>query len=179
MRQGIICFSLTLLILLLCSCSLKSEIENREDIGLLGGPRTEMLNKEDDGKIAAARLEQILEAIKIQDKDAIKKMFSIQAQEEADDLDGGIDYLYTLIKGDVERWEKIGGSVDESINDGDTIKMIRYRFNVYTDKEEYLFSILEYTKDTENPQNIGLYCLKVINVNDKEPKFSEAGIYKP
>ncbi len=42
-----------------------------------------------------------------------------------------------------------------------------------------LFSVLEYTKDADNPKNIGLYCQNVINVKDEEPSFSDIGIYRP
>ncbi len=179
MSKWILCLTLVLMIMLLCSCSLEAKSENGEKIDSLGESRIEMLNKVDDGEIAAARLEQIIEAIKGQEKDTIKNMFSIQAQNEAKDLDEGIDYLFALIEGNIKSWDRIGGSVDESTNDGHTIKKSRYRFNVYTDKGQYLFSILEYTKDDQNSKNIGVYCLKIINVDGEEPIFSNAGIYMP
>lgn len=179
MRKLILNLTLVFLVLLLSSCALNGKTPNTENTDSTGGSRTDMLNKEDEGKIAIARLEQIIEAINNQDKNMIKEMFSEQAQSEAKDLDGGIDYLFTLIEGNIESWEKIGGSVDESTNEGHTTTKFRYRFNVYTDKEQYSFSILEYTKDADNPKNIGLYCLKVINAKDEEPVFSDAGIYRP
>ena len=135
------------------------------------------INKEDEGKIATNRLEQIIEAINIRDKDIIKEMFSEQAISEAEDLDGGVNYLFTLIDEKILSWDKIGGSVDESIDEGRTTTMYWYRFNINTENEQYLISISEYTKDDENPKNIGLYSIKVINVEDEEPKFSEPGIY--
>jgi hypothetical protein len=138
-----------------------------------------MLNRASEGKIADARLEEILEAIKNQDKMAIKGMFSEQAQSEAEDIDQGIEYLFTLVEGNIESWKKIGGTVDESNRHGRGTIQFRYRYNVYTDKEEYLFSILEFTKDSDNPENVGMYCLKVFNVKDEERVFSDAGIYMP
>jgi hypothetical protein len=138
-----------------------------------------MLNRASEGKIADARLEEILEAIKNQDKTAIEGMFSEQAQSEAEDIDQGIEYLFTLVEGDIESWKKIGGIVDESNRHGrGTIKSL-YRYNVHTDKEEYLFSILEFTKDSDNPENVGMYSLTVNNMKDEEPVFSDAGIYVP
>jgi hypothetical protein len=116
----------------------------------VGGSRTEMLNRANDGEIADASLEEILEAIKNQDRTAIKGMFSEQAQSE----------------------------YESNYHGRGTIKS-RYRYNVYTDKEEYLFSILEFTKDSDNPKNVGMYCLKVFNVKDEEVVFSDAGIYMP
>lgn len=136
-----------------------------------------MLNKDNDTKKANTHLEQVIESIKNKDKDSIKEMFSEKALDEAKDLDERIDYLFTLIEGDIESWEKIGGTVDESNDDGRKTIKSRYRYNVNTEKDQYLFSILEYTKDDNDPENVGVYCLKIINVKDEEPIFSDAGIY--
>ncbi|OPX41826.1 hypothetical protein CLHUN_43050 [Ruminiclostridium hungatei] len=143
------------------------------------GSRVGMLNKSNDDEKADARLKQIIESIKNKDKERIKVMFSEQALNEAKDLDERIDYLIALIKGNVESWDRIGGSVDETNNYGHKQIKSSFRYNVYTEQEQYLFSILEYTKDDDNPENVGVYSLKVINVKDEEPKFSDAGIYKP
>lgn len=179
MRKLIFGLTFVFAILIFSSCSLKRETKNTPNGGLLGGLRTDMLNKEDEGKIATVRLEQIIEAINKQDKNTINDMFSEQAKNEAKDLDEKIDYLFTLIDGEIESWDKIGGTVDESIDDDQITTKSRYRFNVYTDKQQYLFSIMEYTKSTKNSKLIGLYSLKVVNISDEEPLFSEAGIYKP
>lgn len=165
-KKNIVLF-LLINILLLSSCS------------LLGGSRTDMHNKDNDAKKANTRLEQVIESIKNKDKDSIKEMFSEKALDEAKDLDERIDYLFTLIEGEIESWEKIGGTVDESNDDGRKIIKSRYRYNVNTETEQYLFSILEYTKDDKHQENVGVYCLKIFNVEDKEPIFSDAGIYKP
>lgn len=166
MNKKNIVLLLLLNILLLSSCS-------------LGGERTDILNKDNDDKKADDRLEQIIESIKNKDKDSIKAMFSEQALNEAKDLDERIDYLFTLVEGNIESWDRIGGSVDETNDYGLKVVESRFRYNVYTDKEQYLFSILEYTQDANNPENVGVYCLKIINVKDEEPIFSDAGIYKP
>lgn len=167
MSKKIIVLFLLANILLLSSCS------------LLGGSRTDMLNKNNDERKADARLEQVIKSIKNKDKDSIKAMFSKHALNEAKDLDERIHYLFTLIEGDIKSWERIGGSVDESDDHGRKTIKSRYRYDVYTDQEQYLFSILEYTKDDNNPENVGVYSLKIINVKNEEPIFSDAGIYKP
>jgi hypothetical protein len=138
-----------------------------------------MLDKASDDKKADARLEQVIEAIQNSDKDGIKAMFSEQALNEAKDIDERIDYLVTFIEGDIESWERIGGSVKERNEYGHKTILSRFRFNVYTDKEQYLFSIREYTSYTDQPENVGLYSLKIYNVKDDEPSFPDAGIYMP
>ena len=153
-------------IVLLSSCS-------------LGRSRTEMLNQDNDDQKADTRLEQVIELIKSKDKNGIKALFSVQALNEAKDIDDRIDYLFGLIEGNIESWDRIGGSVDETNDDGRKTVKSRFRYNVYTENEQYLFSILEYTQNTNYPDYVGVYCLKIINIKDEEPIFSDAGIYKP
>ena len=159
-------------ILLLSSCS-------------LGGSRTEMLNRNDDRKKADARLEQILEAIKNKDKDDLKAMFSKQALDEVDDIDGRMDYLFDFFQGKVISWEEDGSIIGETNNHGHKVKESKAFYNVDTDKQKYLFFLLEYTVDTDNLDNIGLYTLRIIKAEDKETQFGYwqdmkiAGIYKP
>ncbi|WP_117387098.1 DUF5104 domain-containing protein [Ruminiclostridium hungatei] len=167
MSKKIIVLALIVNIILLSSCS------------LLGGSRTDMLNKYNEDEKADARLEQIIESIKNKDKDSMKGTFSEQALKEAKDLDERIDYVFSLIEGDIKSWESIGGSIDETGDYGQKIIKSRFRYDVYTDQEQYLFSILEYTKNDKHPENVGVYSLKIINVKDEEPIFSDAGIYKP
>lgn len=158
----------------LCSCS-------------LGGSRVQMLNKDNDEGKADARLEQIIEAIKNKDKDSLKKIFSKQAINEAEDLDGRIDYLFDFVQGNIESWETIvHGNAYESINHGSRIKKSSSWYYVNTDKQKYLFFFLDNTIDTDHPENVGVYMLQVIKAEDKETQFDGgglktgcAGIYKP
>lgn len=159
-------------ILLLSSCS-------------LGGSREEMLNRDNDDKKADARLEQVIEAIKNKDKDVLKSMFSKQALDETDDFDGSMDYLFDFFQGEVDSWKSNGSIVSETNNYGHKTKEVKSFYNVDTDKQEYLFFLLEYTVDTDHPDNVGLYTLRVIKAEDKETQFGYwqdmkiAGIYKP
>ncbi|WP_242942794.1 DUF5104 domain-containing protein [Papillibacter cinnamivorans] len=139
----------------------------------------------DDGSKADARLEEVIEAIKNEDKEALKAMFSEQALNEADDLDGQMDYLLGFIQGNIESWKFQGGSADGANYEGHKTRKSRYWYSVKTDKEEYLFFLLEYTEDTDHPENVGLYMLQVIYMKDEDTQFDGgndilcAGIYKP
>ncbi|MCL2164694.1 MAG: DUF5104 domain-containing protein [Oscillospiraceae bacterium] len=167
MSKGVIILFFMANVLLLSSCPFR------------GRSGTDMPNKYNQDELADARLEQLIEFINNKDKDSIKAVFSEQALNEAKDIDDGADYLFTLIDGNIETWEKIGGSIDETGDYGHKTIKSRFRYDVYTDKEQYLFSILEYTQNDDHPENVGVYCLKIINVKDEEPLFSDAGIYKP
>lgn len=175
MMRKIILSSILIISMLFCSsCSML-------------GSRIEMLNNDNDGEKADAQLEQVLEAIKNQDKDALRGMFSKQALDEAENLDGRMDYLFGFIQGDIESWETIvHGATNESINYGSVVKNSSSWYYVNTDKQKYLLFFLECIINTDHPENGGVYMLQVIKAEDKKAQFNGggpgtrcAGIYKP
>jgi hypothetical protein len=160
----------------------------------IGGSRTEMLNKDNNEKKAEAILVHVIEAIKNQDKDAMRAMFSKQAADDADDFDGGVDHLFGFIQGEIDSWEKLDGpTVFESNNYGHKTKEVSSYYYVNTDKQKYFFLLRDYPVDTDNPDNIGLYMLLVVKAEDEEKiydgdkkilydgekKISHVGIYIP
>jgi hypothetical protein len=138
----------------------------------------------DDSIKAKARLEQIIDAVGNRDKDALRAMFSERALEEAEDLDGRMDWLFDFVGDDTVSWKQDGGSVDASNNHGIKTKESRYWFLVNTDTEEYMFLLVECTEDTEHPENVGLYMLQVYKAEDIEKEAIgrdewQAGIRPP
>lgn len=105
--------------------------------------------------------------------------------KHAEDFDERLDYLFDFIKGDITSWEKIAGGTDESVNKGKRNKKSRYWFTVTTEEEEYMFFLLEYPKDTEYPENVGMYMLQVIKAENRKTQFDGgqkilcAGIWLP
>ncbi|MEG1884550.1 MAG: DUF5104 domain-containing protein, partial [Clostridia bacterium] len=95
--------------------------DNNPDNSLVNS-RSDALNEDDDTKKAISRLEEILEAVGNQDSDAIYNMFSTNAQNESNNLMDGIDYLFSLIEGKVETWEKIAGNISETNDYGSQSK---------------------------------------------------------
>jgi len=110
---------------------------------------------------ADARMEQIISAIKGNDKVALKTLFSKKALDEAVDIDSEIDFLFDFIQGDIVSWERDGWASDGKIDHGKRFLMIRFRINIKTDKEEYRFFVMDYNMDTINPDNEGMYMLEV------------------
>ena len=156
--------------LLLSSCS-------------LGGSRKVIFD--DSDKKADARMEQLLETIKNKDKDAFKAMFSKQALKEANDFDGGMEYLFGFFQGNVDSWKQERFTSETSSEYGKKSEMLIIWYKVATDKDNYKFFIIDYTKDTINSDNAGLYTLRVIKAKDEDTQFTYwqdmeiAGIYKP
>ena len=92
--------------------------------------------------------------------------------DEAEDLDGRMDYLYGFIQGDIESWEsRVSGAVDGVNNYGHAVLKSRSWYTIKTDKEDYLFFLYEYIEDTDHPENVGLYMLQVIKAEDRETQF--------
>jgi len=176
MNKQIIGLGLLFMIIMifLCSCSLV-------------GSRAQMLSKDNDAGKADIRLKQIIESIKSKDKDSLKTIFSKQALNEAEDLNGRTDYLFNFVQGNIESWETIvHGATNESNDHGSRIKKSSSWYYVNTDKQKYLFFFWECTIDTDHPENVGIYMLQVIKAEDKVTQFDGggqltkcAGIYKP
>ena len=126
---------------------------------------------EDDRPAANKRLELLLKALEGKDKNTIKSMFSKKALSEANDFDAHLDHLFDFFQGEVQKWDKCYPATNEQLDHGRVIKKLSWWTYVYTDKEKYIFIIIDYTKDTDHPDNIGLYTLRVIKAEDKGTQF--------
>ena len=116
---------------------------------------------DDTGAKADRRMEQIMEAIKNKDKEALKALFSDKALAEAEDFDNRVDYLLDFLEGDIDSYERDGLSADGSIRQGKESQMIRSGYRVVTEEEEYFFYVVDYDPDTIDPDNAGVYMIQV------------------
>ena len=136
-------------------------------------------------KLADNRMEAIINAIKEEDSEAMKAMFSSKAQDESEELDQEMEDLFTFIEGDITKWEQDTWGSGESIKHGKKTLQLRSWYIVETDKENYKFFIIDYPKDTIEPENEGLYTINVWKKDKREDKFTSwqsmviPGIYTP
>ena len=141
----------------------------------------------DDSTIKAdARMEQVFEALKNNNQEAIVLMFSTQALSETDTFYENIEALFQYVEGDILSWERTGGygGRDEKNVDGagNRRKKTQSRYNITTSEQEYHIAIYEYTIDTANPENVGMYSICIISAEDYQETFfvfwgsGEAGI---
>lgn len=160
-----ICFLLISLILLLTACT-------------SGGSHMWGFF-DNDREVSNERFEQILEAIKNKDKTALKKMFSKKAITDADEFDQTMIDLFDLFQGEVISWDDWGGTGSEyGMNDDGTNrswKFIQSTYDVQTSQQKYRFAIKEFTKDTADPDNIGIYSLYIIKEEDSNLEFAYGG----
>lgn len=127
----------------------------------------------DDDKTAAnTRIEKLLEAIKSKNGDIVKSMFSKNAIADANNIDENIFKLFNCFKGEILSYEDWGGpGVSQGNNDdgsGCIWKILRSTYDVKTSENTYRFAIKEFTTDTADPNNVGVYSIYVINAKDTD-----------
>ena len=179
MKRFLSCVLLSVLILTAPACSFFVPEELR-------GPHLKERLFYDDTEIAESALEQILDSIKNQDEEALKSVFSKKALVEAEDIDGGVAYLFDFVQGNVISYDfETGPGSYESIENGKRWEKLFTWFNVVTDQEEYVFFILQYSEDTFDPDNVGVYSLRVVKAEDEDTQMTYMedmeipGIYQP
>ena len=143
----------------------------------------------DYDEIAAKRFEQILETLKDKNKDSLRTMFSQKALEDSKDIDEDIDYLFSFFQGEIVSWKQDNGSpiINQSFDYGNRMSEMQSFFTIDTDVQKYIVVIFEYTEDTANPGNVGLYTLRVIKAENKDEEtqfgywldIENPGIYCP
>jgi hypothetical protein len=167
--KSLFVISLFASIMLLCSCT-------------KGADRVII---DDGNKKADTRIEQILETLKNNDQDSMKELFSKQALDEADDFDNSIEYLFDFFQGNVDSLKRDRFTSETSTESGKKSIMLISWYTVTTDKDKYMFFVIDYSKNTINPNNVGLYTLRVIKAEDEATQFATwqkmkfAGIYEP
>ncbi len=133
----------------------------------------------DDSMKADARMKQIIEAIKDNDKEGLKILFSKQALKESNDIDGSITDLFKFIHGDIKSWNQDSEISDESIEGDKKTTKIQSWFIVNTDNIKYKFFTVDYPIDMIHPNNQGLYTIRVVKAEDKDDSLQEAGVFTP
>ncbi|MDF2531104.1 MAG: hypothetical protein K0Q65_685 [Clostridia bacterium] len=93
--------------------------------------------------------------------------------------------MFGFFQGKIVDWERTAFSAPTTIEYGKKSVELQSCYKVTTDKDEYMFFVVEYSTDTFDPDNVGLYTLRVIKAADEETQFTTwqdmeiAGIYKP
>ncbi len=176
MKKIILFITIMVLSLVLVSCnSAKSMMHAREN----------ELNASNDNKIADTHFNKIMEALKNEDKEGLKRMFSPNALKEAKDIDGGIDYIMKFYKGNIKS-KDCALEVSDHKNNGEKTKEMKAFYTVKTDKDTYIVFFIDDLVDKKNPDNVGLYMLQIIKESDRAKEFDwggdktrSAGIYRP
>ena len=121
-----------------------------------------------DSHIVDDRMEQLKTALNNGDKEQLKGMFSKQALSEAERFDENLEALFGLVDGEIISWDRSSGSItDESFDHGHKTKQVLSFYKMNTADQEYAVFILVHAVDTDTPDNVGLYSLRVVRAEDK------------
>lgn len=109
----------------------------------------------------------VFSAIKEQDKEAIRGLFSKKAINSDCDFDKKVDELFDFIQGELVTYDDWGGpGEDAEYNAEYTWLSKQHSYDVITTEQKHRLAIKEYTIDSANPDNIGIYSLYVIKTED-------------
>lgn len=133
-----------------------------------------------DQKISNARMDKILEAVKKEDKEALKAMFSKKAISQAEHFDESIVKLFDFFQGDFISYNDWSGPMAEGgINEdgtGRNWKKLYSSYDVDTSKQKYRLAIQEFIQDTADVDNVGIWSLYIIKMkDDTDPQFGYRG----
>lgn len=108
-------------------------------------------------------MDRLTEAMKTQDAQKIKDLFSRRAQKDAEDLDAAIKNLLEQVGDGVVSWEKLPmGSYSEGHSYyGSQSMMISVWTSIKTDTQEYAVLLQGIYEDTNEPDNEGLIALLI------------------
>lgn len=159
MKKAIIFFCIALcLAILLSSCSL---FFGRERMSDYDSHREKMMKV-------------LIEAIKSEDRDTVRAMFSEKALREAEDFEASLDELFEYIQGEIVSFEKAGPAGNHlARREGKTRIELPYYYYIYTTEEKYYISMRDFYIDEIDPENEGLYILYLVKVEDEEKLYDK------
>ena len=117
------------------------------------------------------RMNSILDALQNGDKDALKAIFSEKVVSEAASFDESLNALFDFFQGEVKTVTLNGTSSHFERHDGIVKSRTNAWYKVETDQHNYLFIFIDYEKDEESENNVGLYLLRVILEEEKDELF--------
>lgn len=147
--------------------------------------RTEMLNEDYKSEIhAISDVEtEVIKALNTKDKKLLKSIFSQKAICAAEDIDIGIDYLFSIYEGDLVEISGRNHSSEEHIEAAGRTKMISAWCYIKTTLNTYKLSYLLYSVNEMDSSHKGVYRLSLypeenLRMMDYD-KFRIAGIDYP
>jgi hypothetical protein len=116
------------------------------------------------GYIADETFVKVIDAIEESDPDALRSLFSERALSEAHDFTSGADYLISLAPDGIASWERTTIYSSEEVENGKYTRYVASWYKVYSnDGAMYRFFVLNYYRDTQSPDNQGVYSIRGVH----------------
>lgn len=146
--------------------------------------RANRLQKElrSDKEYATYYFEQVTGALEKNDKDALKKLFSAYATNNAPQLDAQMEELMEFYPGCNEGYELNISTYETSAYSGKEY-ILKAKYNITNDGENYLLRVVAYTENAVTEDKLGIYLIQVLTKEDLDNGMmwkevdSEPGIY--
>ena len=183
MKKRILLSLILLIAMFLSSCSLGGDILDKLKEGQFFQSTDSDGNaiwgrySENDQETANARMDKVLAVIKNKDVNALKAMFSKKVIANTENLDQSIADLFDYFQGDFISYNDWGGPLaEETFDYGDKQKILCSSYDVVTSEQTYRFAIQDFTTDTADPDNVGIWSLYIIKMaDDTDPQFGYWG----
>ena len=128
---------------------------------------------EDDLEWINDKIDFIYSAMQNKNKDSLISVFSSSALASSPKLDADIENMFELLDSDIVDYEKVEAyRTSKDSHQGNTSKVLVYKFYFYTDKEKYYCVIKECVFDNEDSGNIGVATIKITNITNDEHRVS-------
>lgn len=121
---------------------------------------------------------KILDVLGNENAEELKGIFAKNAIANAKTIDEDINILFQYYSGNVVSLNNPCGGADESISyEDDHIKEEKYwTYDVTTSECAYRITFHEVTKDTKTPDNVGLWSISIIKMeDDTNPEYAYWG----
>lgn len=112
-----------------------------------------------------AQLAAIWDGVVNKDEEAIKSLFAKNALEQAQNLEDGIAYILNMPEGEIKEIDHGGGSSGSNDYGEKVLTSDDYK-TISIDGHRYEFYISHTVTDTKNPDNVGLWTLQIIDLEE-------------
>jgi len=171
MRRIYLICMIIILSLLLASCSLGGNNSRRNFL------------MTDDRAIANKQFEDLIDAAKMQDADALKALFSQNVLNEVENIEESIQKLFDYFEGEMVSYNDWAGPGVTAKNDADGYwKQYYSTYDLETTQDKYRLAMEIIPVDTADADNVGIRSLYIIRFEDDTDQncaYRGDGAYTP
>lgn len=142
-----------------------------------GGDQTFWGNSDIHASLADKKMDEVLTAIQDRNSKSLLALFSKNAIENTEEALDVFDGLFTYFQGDFVSYDNWSGpSVEATQEDGQRRTELYATYDIDMKICKYRVAFLYIAEDTENPQNIGIWSMYIINwADDTNTQFAYRG----
>lgn len=116
-----------------------------------------------DDEKAQYAADLIVKAFDTKDKELLKSILHDYVIQNDDELDSEIDKAFSFYQGTSTTYETYKNG-SRSIKNGNVYSIMRPMMYVNTNKNKYLISFVYSTKNTDNPNDVGIYNIEIYHL---------------